>query len=612
MNARVAFDYQGRFEANASMYTELTETTSSIDVTQTLSSQLRQTQRLLAAIILILFFLALAPLLSALIPHFPKFENSYSAMSWVYFLRQDMIFVFFFVAALLARPYSTHHESQCLEYLSSRRAAYIIAGIALCACLIGRYVVYADYDLNRDEQMADFDTYIYMHGHLFWTLPDYWRRFAPALNQTFIHHSKNYTDWASGYLPINAAIRALFGLILTPAITSPLFVAAGAIALWNIVSRLWPDTPSLRSLALILYVGSSQILITGMTSYAMSGHLALNLIWLELFLRDRRLTHLGAIVTGFFATGLHQLSAFHPVFVFPFLVMLALQRRYKLFAVYVGSYAIICSFWYLWPIWLDSQMNAGVHPYIRQSLQHMGTFARVAHWLRFDSIWLMALNLLRFVTWQHLLVLPLAAIGLRITWKENALARAIAASLLLPIAIRVLLLPFQGHGWGYRYLHGMIGSEILLACYGWHALSTKGYSLFRPLVLSSVATLFLVVPIRALMAHDMVLKFASASHKMDMSGAKFAVIQDDTQVYAQDLVYNRPDLSNEPIRFLASKLDANGIASLCSRGSMVFIDGRHLSDIHRYFGDRVASPSEHMTLLEMSARQFGCHIVRRN
>jgi hypothetical protein len=36
-----------------------------------------------------------------------------------------------------------------------------------------------------------------------------------------------------------------------------------------------------------------------------------------------------------------------------------------------------------------------------------------------------------------------------------------------------ILLPYQGHGWGYRYLHGLIGSLSLLAGYGWIALSER-------------------------------------------------------------------------------------------------------------------------------------------
>jgi hypothetical protein len=30
-----------------------------------------------------------------------------------------------------------------------------------------------------------------------------------------------------------------------------------------------------------------------------------------------------------------------------------------------------------------------------------------------------------------------------------------------------VILPSQGEGFGYRYLHGAIGTAILLAVYGW-------------------------------------------------------------------------------------------------------------------------------------------------
>ena len=57
----------------------------------------------------------------------------------------------------------------------------------------------------------------------------------------------------------------------------------------------------------MLLASSPQFLITSMTSYAMSAYLALNLLWLWLFLRDTPRAHLAAMTVGFAACGLHQL-----------------------------------------------------------------------------------------------------------------------------------------------------------------------------------------------------------------------------------------------------------------------------------------------------------------
>src|ERR1700733_5369488 len=74
-------------------------------------------------------------------------------------------------------------------------------------------------------------------------------------------------------------------------------------------------------------------------------------------------------------------------------------------------------------------------------------------------------NLLRFFAWQHLLLLPLLAAGIALAWRQR-LAGALAVSLLLPVCVMALIMPWQGHGFGYRYVHGVIGVAILLAVYG--------------------------------------------------------------------------------------------------------------------------------------------------
>ena len=79
----------------------------------------------------------------------------------------------------------------------------------------------------------------------------------------------------------------------------------------------------------ILLVCSSQFLITAMTPYAMTAHLALNMIWLWLFLRDTRGAHALAAGVAFVACGLHQV-VFHPLFAAPFILSLLRARRWKL------------------------------------------------------------------------------------------------------------------------------------------------------------------------------------------------------------------------------------------------------------------------------------------
>ncbi len=63
----------------------------------------------------------------------------------------------------------------------------------------------------------------------------------------------------------------------------------GLLALAAIGRQLWPDSPGSQVVALLCYLCSSQVVITGMTAYAVSAHLALNLVWLLLFMRGDRI-----------------------------------------------------------------------------------------------------------------------------------------------------------------------------------------------------------------------------------------------------------------------------------------------------------------------------------
>ena len=104
----------------------------------------------------------------------------------------------------------------------------------------------------------------------------------------------------------------------------------------------WPGEREPAVVAALLYCASGQILLSGMTSYAMTAHLTLNLLWLWLFLLDRRGADMGALAVAFVATGLHQ-PLFHPLFAAPFLFGLLRDRAWLRVAFYAAGYAAICA-----------------------------------------------------------------------------------------------------------------------------------------------------------------------------------------------------------------------------------------------------------------------------
>lgn len=510
-------------------------------------------------------------------------ENA--GLSWFLFLRQDVpaIALLLMLLILLGAP-SSESSIACFKRFRAIPCLPALGAVTVIAiCWIGHYAIFQGYDLSRDEQLANFDAWIQTHGRLFWSLPAEWRGTnANALNLMFMLPLGNHEGWVSNYLPVNAMLRTLVGAVATPTLTGPLLTGVGFLALWDVVRRVWPGKWEAPLIGALFYVASGQILFTGMTTYAMPGHLTFNLVWLALFLRNRIWSHGTALLVGFFATGLHQ-PIFHPLFVAPLLLMLVWQKRYRLLAFYGVGYATIGLFWFVWPLWLSAQ---AIHPAAADAGGGISFVNRVLAIVSIPDVgalWLVALNVLRLVSWQHLLFLPLLITGLGEAWRQNhALPRALALGLLMPLPLLLVLLPYQGHGWGYRYLHGMMGNAILLCIYGWFRLGGSA-RLARPMLLATTTTLALSIPFHGWQIRQMIKPYAEVDAIIRGSTATYAVVDESAAPFASDLVINKPDLSNRPIRLLLGELTPDQLAAAC-RGGLLVVNRPVLAQISRHFG----------------------------
>ncbi|MEJ7933710.1 hypothetical protein WG907_05480 [Sphingobium sp. AN558] len=495
------------------------------------------------------------------------------------FVRQDLVFALA-IALLIRFGLKPGTATRAAWMDGVARRPWVIALLLALAAWAGHYLLLQGHDLTRDEQMATFDAAIYAHGHLSWPIAPAWRPVAEALNQFFILPIAGRQAWVSSYLPVNALARAAMGTLGDASLASPLFTAIGALALWRIALRLWPDDSAARAVALLLYAGSSQIVIQGMTAHAMAGHLALDLVWLALFLRDRRSSHAGAIIVGFLATGLHQ-PLFHPLFALPFLIGLIVRRRWSLALGYGAAYCAIGLFWLAWPNMI-AQLSGGALETLSETGDRLGYLDRLLFLLRGIgpvSLWLMAMNLLRFVAWQHLLLLPLAAAGMSLGWRSCAV-RPLVAGIVLHIVVVGLLLAFQGHGWGYRYLHGVVGSFCLLGAQGWHALRGR-WPGERLWAWGNGVTFLLMLPAHMAMTAWLTLPYAQVSERIDRLPVDVAIVDNGAVAYGSDLVFNRPDLSNRPIRLLAGSLTPAQAATLCRTHEVAFVDSTMLQPIRQ-------------------------------
>ncbi len=469
-----------------------------------------------------------------------------------------------------------------------------LAAACLVAGWLGTAVVYDSYGLSLDEFMAGFGAAIHRHGQLLAFVTPQWREFLTSLQPQFAFHAPGKDYWSSAYLPVNAALRAQAGAMGMESLLAPLLGAASIVAVFFVARRIWPQRPSIALVAALLLATSSQLLVTAMTPYAMSAHLALNSTWLWLFLRGGRLGHTGAIAVAFFACGLHEL-VFHPLFAAPFVLQCWLERRWRLAALYSMAYAATCLFWIdYWPI---AQALAGAAPAAaaRGAAGAIGGFGALGIGLlrAFDpaGAGLMAMNLIRFATWQNPLTAPLLLLGGVAAFRAKGTLRSLILGIALTLAAMVVLLPYQGHGWGYRYLHGLLGSACLLAAWTWDRLTQglagaeRGVARLALLVIAALSVCVLF-PLRAWQAHAFVHPYARADHAIRHADADLVLVDDIDGWFTIDLVRNDPYLRNRPIVMDLKALSDVQLSALCGRYSVALFDDASAAG----FGIRVAKP----------------------
>lgn len=446
--------------------------------------------------------------------------------------------------------------------------------------LIGVFIskiIYYQYELSRDENLVQFDSVIYASGRLVAHVAEPWRTFASALEPRFMTPIADGAAFISEYLPINAALRALFGLVVDPVWMNPIFSGLSVALTYRIGMRLWTAKPD-AALVAALFVGvSSQVIITSATSYAMTGHLFLNLLWLALFLRGDRIGYATALLVGFLATGLHQ-AAFHPLFAAPFILSLPAKSRVRL--LFFIFYAAFVLFWlsYLKIIThiTDLKIQMDMSPTEYLSYRILTTVRSV----NAETILLMIKNIIRFLSWNCILIIFFATFSCSMIRARTA-ARPLALGIAFTLGVLVVLMPLQGHGWGYRYMHGLIGSLGLLAGFGWIALTdgkppaAQGF-LRQWAVVGAAISFFGITPIHAWQVNAFVAPYARASDAIAMAEPDKVVVVDNAGfLFGEDLVRNDPFLRNGPKIMTLAKMNAKLASELCDRHAVLFFDKTH-------------------------------------
>jgi hypothetical protein len=185
-------------------------------------------------------------------------------------------------------------------------------------------------------------------------------------------------------------------------------------------------------------------------------------------------------------------------------------------------------------------------------------------------------NVFRLISWQHLLLLPLAAVAL-FHWKRlPTVVKLLAIGCAITLVARFMVTPNAGHQWGYRYFHNMLGGLVLLSVAGliyWREGLSPDWRprLARMLAWSSAISLFVLLPIRAGQVNDFIRPFARASAYLESLPAD-VVIVDTTSIWiGQDLVRNDPWLRNRPLLLDKRKLTPEQREALSKDNSVIEI-----------------------------------------
>jgi hypothetical protein len=190
---------------------------------------------------------------------------------------------------------------------------------------------------------------------------------------------------------------------------------------------------------------------------------------------------------------------------------------------------------------------------------------------------LMAKNLVRFATWQNPLATPLLLLSTVPAFQARGVMRSLWLGLGLTVVAMYVILPYQGHGWGYRYLHGLLGSACLLGAWTWSRLTgalkpelrAAAGAVFAAAAILSVG---LLLPIRAVQVHRFVQPYALADARIRQASAPLVLVDDRPSLYAVDLIRNDPFLAGDRHVMRLSALGEAQLRDLCARQTIAVFD----------------------------------------
>jgi hypothetical protein len=451
-------------------------------------------------------------------------------------------------------------------FLKNRRWTCLAVALGVFAVTAtGTQIVFHDYALTADENLADFQATILLRGKVQAEVPPQWLPAIRVIKPTFIDYFPDTHSWKATYLPVYAAMRAVFQSVGWQSLFNPFLAAITILALYATVRNIWPETPTNALVAVGLLATSSQFLLMSMTGYAMPAHLALNTIWLWLYSRPDRRTFYLAPVVGALAIGLHQ-PIVHALFVLPFLARLLWQRRWLPVVVFGASYLFACVGWYIWKM----------HFIPPAALAEPVKMFRLVN-LRMAFV--QPMNLLLVIAWASLATPLLAALGFGRFFKARPIVQDAIISCLLTFGFYYFFYLDQAHGWGYRYFHGTLVCLVIVAVTGFRRL---GDLAGKPAALifllgGMAASVLLQLPLRCFQAEAFVRPYARTAAVIHAFPVDIVALDARDAWYSADLIRNDPFLENRPVIVSVFGLTPAAVDRLAQAGTVHFLTRAELT-----------------------------------
>lgn len=424
------------------------------------------------------------------------------------------------------------------------QVALLFVFVVLSGIVLG-HVTGAQSSVSMDEFGAVYQATLFKHGSVWADVPKSLVEIRNAARPIFIAEIEGTTHWLSMYLPGYAVILAAWMHLGDWIPLNSFLNGCSAFVTAALGRKFWPKCSARQSAAAFSLAFGSQFLLAGGTDYSMPAHLLANLIWIYLHFFGKNWWWMAGPIGGL-ASLLHQ-PVPHPLFVLPFLVRTFREGPQARVVWYALWYAAAAVAFFKWATLTRASSGLIAFP----------TLANVA---------VGAMHVMLAAGWS----MPLAPVALfvclrrlRNAW-ERDLALGILLTLLFYLAFRLVT---QGHGFGWRYGHPVLGSIALLVGSAWPSTMRQfGLDSSRVLYRACAAVLLVQLPWLAYTARQINLPFRNAHFALSSSSADIVVIPADSIWYGRDLVRNPPDF-RPPV--LLDRLAAPDSAKLARNGLKV-------------------------------------------